>query len=283
MSTPMTTAVSRMTDHAAPADWIAQVQLDPGENKGRPDILQVIRLDPRDRDYDTQVATYVGSLLNHVFEFGRRIGMPVASGLVQTDMNNRDPDAVRTVSGAFSLPRARTHGLEKNLDRFEDQINAAAARLKPGQSVALRDYWDAQILSKDYKIRGGDSPEHYYALGSFTVRSEANLVISKGADGRVRVSGAVKSYVIDRYDFNNPLVATDRGTNQRIELTARDFARFEQLGMARPFDVRSSPLTSTAVVDGNGRMAWRTVDENGKPLSGATSTPRPRAGGRIDG
>jgi hypothetical protein len=78
-------------------------------------------------------------------------------------------------------------------------------------------------------------------------------------------------------------VATDYAINQRIELTARDFARFEQLGMAQPFDARSLPLTLAAVVDGNGRIAWRTVDENGKPLGGVQSAPRPRRGGRIDG
>jgi hypothetical protein len=40
----------------------------------------------------------------------------------------------------------------------------------------------------------------------------------------------------------------------RVELTARNFVRFEQLGMATPFDVRTSPVNSTAVVDGNGRI-----------------------------
>jgi hypothetical protein len=59
--------------------------------------------------------------------------------------------------------------------------SAAAGRLKPGQSVTLRDHWDAQTLSKGYKSRGGDDAEQYYALGSFTVRSEASLVMARMA------------------------------------------------------------------------------------------------------
>jgi hypothetical protein len=281
---PVGFATGSGAESGLPVGPLAQVQLDPGDSRGRPDLPEIVRLDPRNRNYDQDVQTYVGAVLANVREYGLRNGFPVAAGMVQMYQTNRDPHAVLTVSGRwlFGLPTVWTKGLDKNLARFEAQVRQAATKLKPGQSVRLRDHWDAQILSKEYK-QAFPNTDHYPALGSFTVRSDADLVVAKDAQGRVQVTGGVKTGLVDRYDWNNPVVIHNWETNQRIEVNARDFHRFEQLGRAVPFDVRSSPVTSVAVIAPNGRITWRTVDESGKTLERPTRAPAGRSGGGFSG
>jgi hypothetical protein len=142
--------------------------------------------------------------------------------------------------------------------------------LKPGQTARLQDHWDVQILSSSYAQGQHSTVPHYPALGSFTIQSHADLTISKDSQGRLSITGQVKSGVLDRYDWNNPATITDLDARISVELTPRDFQELETLRLAAPFDVRSKPVVSTPTFSG-GRMQWRTVDESGQSLPRSTS------------
>lgn len=252
-----------------------QTRIDAGPPRPNADF-EIIKLNPSSPSYSTDVAKYVRPALQNVVEYGERNGFDVAAALAKFYLNNRNPKATFTVSGRwlFSLPAAR-QGMETNLARFATQVSGIAAGLKPGQSVRLQDHWDAQILSSSYKdSQGSRMVPHYPALGSFTVQSHADLTISKDMQGRVSIKGGVKSGLVARYDWNNPATLTDLNSKTRVELTQRDFEKFEELGMAAPFHVRSKAVTSVPTISG-GRVQWRSVDETGKSLPGPT---QPRGG-----
>jgi hypothetical protein len=260
----------------APNALIAgRVQLDPGPPPESSDFRR-IRLSPHSPTYQRDVATYCTAALQNAVEFGKRNGYGVAADLASFYLNNRNPKAVYTVSGRwlFSLPAAH-QALETNLARFTKDVNKLAAELKPGQSARLQDHWDVQVLSSSYKPKQDlTMAPHYPALGSFTIQSHADLTISKDSQGRLTISGQVKSGVLDRYDWNNPTTITDFDTRISVELTPKDFQALEKQRLAAPFDVRSKPVVSIPTISG-GRVLWRSVDESGQSLRG----PTPNGGG----
>lgn len=260
-----------------------RVQIDPGSPR-ESDDFRIIRLNPHSPTYQADVANYGTAALRNVVEYGKRTGFDVAADLANFYLNNRDPKAVYTLSGRwlFSLPAAR-QALETNLGRFSKDLNKLAAELKPGQTARLQDHWDVQILSSSYKHgQGSTMVPHYPALGSFTIQSHADLTISKDSQGRLKISGQVKSGVLDRYDWNNPATSTGLDARISVELTPRDFQELEKLRLAAPFDVRSKPVVSTpTLVDG--RIQWRSIDESDQSLPGPAApgsgnkSPRPGA------
>jgi hypothetical protein len=93
------------------------------------------------------------------------------------------------------------------------------------------------------------------------------------------VSDQVKSGVLHRYNFNNPVVMTNFQTNQRLILSAQNFEDFQNAGNPMPFDVRSRPAISTPSVNGSGKVQWRMVDESGRAIGNQASPPAPRRPG----
>ena len=262
-----------------------QVRIAPDPPPEHSDI-RIIRLNPNAPAYSSDVATHCRAALQNVVEYGRRNGYGVAAELADFYLNNRNPKATFTVPGRwlFSLPAAR-QGMETNLRRFSKQVGDVAASLKPGQSVRLQDHWDAQVLSSSYKdSQGSRMVPHYPALGSFTIQSHADLTLSKDAQGRLSIQGGVKTGLVDRYDWNNPVTLTDLNSKTRVELTAKDFEQFEKQRLAAPFDVRSRAVTSTPILSG-GRVQWRSVDESGQSLPGPTQpgSGRRSAPGQLSG
>jgi hypothetical protein len=90
----------------------------------------------------------------------------------------------------FGLPYARAKRLDKNPERVSNRIRQKARVLRPGQSTAFSNNWDARILSDNKQASPGS--DHYTSLGSFTIQSAGTVSVSNNANGKFRIGPGEK-------------------------------------------------------------------------------------------
>ena len=98
----------------------------------------------------------------------------------------------------LDLPRAEK-AIEVNRSRFEEQATKLAMELEPGQSATIKDHWDRQVDAP--KLGNHRNDPHFWALGTFTIQSEATISVSKDTNGDVSVQIDASHKAIDTYDF----------------------------------------------------------------------------------
>ncbi|WP_086932711.1 RHS repeat-associated core domain-containing protein [Agarilytica rhodophyticola] len=133
-----------------------------------------------------------------MIESAERKGWDIAAAVTEHFLNGGgeafeiDSDWLKKQPGVRSA-------LDRNIERFYNQLGDSIKNLRNGESVTISDYWDALV-------EGSAGSELFFASGDSTLTSAGNFEISKTKTGETSVNGVIRHIWKDRYDWHSGVV-----------------------------------------------------------------------------
>ena len=165
---------------------------------------------------------------NDMIAKARSEGKTVAADLLQHFLDGTGTPM--TLDGSWLRSNsAVTSAEERNKSRFNETIDEKYETLNDGQSLTVKDYWDAMATASKFS-------ELYYASGTFTVRTTAEITLTRKGN-IITVMGTATITWHDDYDWHAGLSAYIPGFG---EVNDADALFLQKYGKAKPFSMSST-------------------------------------------
>ncbi|WP_299768419.1 RHS repeat-associated core domain-containing protein [uncultured Pseudoteredinibacter sp.] len=160
---------------------------------------------------------------------GHYYGLPTATAMLKNYLSEDPEDPYEFDSEWLrnhpEVIQAEIH----NIDLIDKRVEKTGESLGKGESTRLSVYANASITPAD--------DDFYYASGTSTLTSTANIRVAKDAQGRISATGQISHTWRDRYDWHDDLGAKlPRGN---LIVSDKTMNKLKNSGRGKEFEMRS--------------------------------------------